>query len=136
MLRNVLAVIAGLVVGSAINITIVMVGPMIIPPPAGSDMSTAEGLAAAMPLLEAKHFLAPFLAHALGTLVGALVAAMISSTAKMTVALVVGAITMLGGIAAAWMIPAPLWFEAVDLIFAYIPMAWIGGKLGGMRSGS
>jgi hypothetical protein len=25
----------------------------------------------------------------------------------------------------------PLWYDAIDLIFAYIPMAWIGAKLGG-----
>ena len=28
------------------------------------------------------------------------------------------------------MIPAPAWFIALDLIVAYIPMAWIGGRLG------
>jgi hypothetical protein len=29
------------------------------------------------------------------------------------------------------MLPAPLWYEALDLIAAYIPMAFLGGKLGG-----
>ncbi|MDM7924071.1 MAG: hypothetical protein QUS14_17430 [Pyrinomonadaceae bacterium] len=131
MVRSILAVIAGLVVGGIVNMGIVIAGPMIIPPPAGADMTTAEGLKAAMPLLEAKHFTAPFLAHALGTLVGAAVAALISVSHKFTVAMIVGVVTLLGGIAAATMIPAPMWFIALDLIAAYIPMAWIGWKLAG-----
>lgn len=131
MVRNILAVIAGLVIGGVVNMGIVTVGPMVIPPPAGADLRTVEGLTAAMPLMEAKHFITPFLAHALGSLIGALVAAMISITSKMTVGIIVGAITLLGGIAAALMIPAPMWFIALDLIVAYIPMAWIGAKLGG-----
>ncbi|MDM7922741.1 MAG: hypothetical protein QUS14_10615 [Pyrinomonadaceae bacterium] len=129
MVRSILAVIAGFFVGGIVNMGIITVGPMIIPPPAGADMTTAEGLKAAMPMLEAKHFIAPFLAHALGTLVGAAVAALISVSHKFTVAMIVGVVTLLGGIAAATMIPAPMWFIALDLIVAYIPMAWIGWKL-------
>jgi hypothetical protein len=26
-------------------------------------------------------------------------------------------------------LPAPLWFDLVDLIFAYFPMAWLGYKI-------
>ena len=129
MVRSILAVIAGIVVGGIVNMGIVIAGPMIIPPPAGADMTIDEGIAAAMSMLEAKHFIAPFLAHAFGTLVGAAVAAFISVSHKFTVAMIVGVVTLLGGIAAATMIPAPMWFIALDLIVAYIPMAWIGWKL-------
>ena len=34
-----------------------------------------------------------------------------------------------GGIAAGIILQAPPWYDAVDFIFAYIPMAWIGAKL-------
>lgn len=129
MVRNIIAVIAGILAGGVVNMGIITLGPMVIPSPPGADMSTMEGVAAAMPLMEAKHFLVPFLAHALGSFVGALVAALIAVSHKMGIALGIGAFTMLGGIIAALMIPAPLWFEAVDLIFAYIPTAWIAGKL-------
>jgi len=88
---------------------------------------------AAMPMMTAKHFLMPFLAHALGSFVGALVAALIAASHKLWFALGIGAFTMLGGIAAVMMLPAPLWFEAVDLIFAYIPTAFIAGKLASSR---
>ena len=33
------------------------------------------------------------------------------------------------GISAVMMIPAPLWFNVLDLVVAYIPMAYLGGKL-------
>jgi hypothetical protein len=28
------------------------------------------------------------------------------------------------------MIPAPAWFIALDLLFAYLPMAWLGIHIG------
>lgn len=129
MVRNIIAVIVGILAGGVVNMGIITLGPMVIPSPPGVDMSTMEGIAAAMPLMEAKHFLVPFLAHALGSFVGALVAALIAISHKMGIALGIGAFTMLGGIYMAYILPAPLWFEAVDLIFAYIPTAWIAGKL-------
>lgn len=124
-----LAVLVGLVCGSVVNMGIVIAGPMLIPPPPGADMTTAEGLAAAMPLLEPKHFASPFLAHALGTVVGACVAALIATSRRAVVAYAVGALFLAGGIAASRMIPAPTWFIALDLLVAYLPMAWLGLRL-------
>lgn len=121
-----LALIVGLVCGSVVNMGIILVGPMLIPPPAGADMTTAEGIAAAMPLLQPKHFLAPFLAHALGTLVGAIIAALLAVSHRAVLASGVGVMFLVGGIAASRMIPAPTWFIALDLLAAYIPMAWLG----------
>ena len=49
---------------------LIMLSGKVIPPPAGSDVATMEGLKASLHLFEPKHFVFPFLAHALGTLVG------------------------------------------------------------------
>jgi hypothetical protein len=117
-----------------LNMGIISVSGLVIPPPAGAIMTTPEGIAAAMPLLQPKHFVMPFLAHALGSLIGALVAALIAASQKMTFALVIGFVHLLGGIAASFMIPAPVWFIVLDLVVAYIPMAYLGGKLGGAKS--
>ena len=43
--------------------------------------------------------------------------------------LVVGLMFLAGGIGAATMIPAPIWFIVLDLVVAYLPMAWLGGTL-------
>jgi hypothetical protein len=129
IVRNILAVIAGLVLGTIVNMTIIAISGSIIPPPAGADMTTMEGIKAAMPLLGPQHFLMPFLAHALGTFVSALVAALIAASHQMKIAIGIGIFSLLGGIAAVMMIPAPLWFDVVDLVVAYIPMGYLGGKL-------
>jgi len=126
ILRNILAVIVGAVIGGIVNMAIVMIGPALVPPPAGADMTTVEGLTAAMPMLEPKHFIAPFLAHAIGVLIGAIAAYFIAATSKSLCAYIVGVLFLIGGIAASFMIPAPLWFKALDIIVAYIPMAWLG----------
>lgn len=130
LLRNVLAVAAGIIVGGAVNSALIMVSPSLIPPPAGVDVNDAESLSTSIHLFEARHFVMPFLAHALGTLAGALVAYLIASRPKEPVAYAIGALFLCGGIAASFMIPAPVWFIAVDLLFAYIPMAWLGARLG------
>ncbi|PCH87099.1 MAG: hypothetical protein COB88_06185 [Flavobacteriales bacterium] len=129
IVRNILAVIAGLFVGSAANMGIITIGGSIIPPPDGVDVSDMEGLKSAMHLFEPKHFISPFLAHALGTLVGALLAALIAANHKMKFALGIGVFFLFGGIAAVFMLPSPTWFAVLDLAGAYIPMAWLGGKL-------
>jgi len=129
ILRNILAVIAGAFAGSIVNMAIVTVSGAIIPPPEGADITTMEGLQDSLHLFEPKHFIMPFLAHALGTLVGAWLAALIAATRKMTVALVVGGLFLLGGIGNVLMLPSPVWFTVVDLVAAYIPMAYLGGKL-------
>lgn len=133
--RNIVAVILGLVVGSAVNMAIVAWGPVVVPLPAGVDASTPEGLAAGIHLFQPKHFLAPFLAHALGTLAGALVAFVVAGSRKAVFAWAIGAVFLAGGVAAAFMIPAPVWFVAVDLLFAYLPMAWLAIIAGRRMSG-
>lgn len=127
--RNIIAVMVGAMVAMAVNGGLIVLGGMIIPPPPGTDLSTPEGIEAAYHLLTAKHFIMPFLAHAFGTLFGALVAALIAANRKMTIALILGLFHLAGGIFAAVIIPAPTWFVLLDLIVAYIPMAYLAGKL-------
>ncbi len=129
-LRNVLAILAGFVAGSIVNMALISVGPMLIPPPPGVDVRNAESLKAGIHLFEPRHFLMPFLAHALGTLAGALVAFRVAATHKARMAFVIGVLFLIGGIAASAMIPAPAWFIALDLIAAYLPMAWLAARLG------
>jgi formate hydrogenlyase subunit 3/multisubunit Na+/H+ antiporter MnhD subunit len=129
VVKNILAVVLGLFIGGIVNTAIVMISGSIIPPPEGTDLKTMEGLLAAMPLMEPKHFLMPFLAHALGTLVGAFIAAKIAANNKMTFAMVIGCCFLVGGIMNIVMLPSPLWFTIVDLLLAYIPMAYFGGTI-------
>lgn len=129
ILQNILAIIAGIIVGGTVNMAIIMLGPSVIPYPEGVDNTTTEGLAATIHLFETKNFIVPFVAHALGTLIGVFVAAKIAKTHKMKIAYGMGAWFLLGGIMAVYMLPAPMWYNVVDLTLAYIPMAYLGGKM-------
>lgn len=129
ILRNILAVIAGFIVGSIVNMGIVITGHKLMPIE-GVDPNDMEALGAAMPNLSWEYFAFPFLAHALGTLVGALAAALIAASNKMTFALTIGIFFLLGGIYMVTLLPSPMWFNITDIALAYIPMAWIGGKIG------
>ena len=131
IIRNVLAVIVGIVLCMLVNGGIISMSAAVIPPPAGMNVNNLESIRANAHLFRPKHFVMPFLAHALGSLIGGLAAALIAATRKVTFALVIGIVHLLGGIAAAIMIPAPMWFIALDLVVAYVPMSWLGGKLGG-----
>lgn len=129
ILKNILAVVAGFLVGSAVNMGLIMISGFVIPPPAGVDNSTMEGLKEGMHLFEAKHFIFPFLAHACGTFVGAFLAYLIAGSHQLKFALAIGCFFLLGGLVNIIMLPSPLWFVFVDIIGAYIPMAWIASLL-------
>lgn len=131
ILRNILAVILGVIAGSIVNMGLIMTGGALVPPPAGADSSSMESLKASMHLFGPEHFVFPFLAHALGTLAGALVAALIASRHKMKFSLGIGSLFLLGGITNSFLLPAPAWFIALDLTLAYIPMGYLGGRLAG-----
>lgn len=128
-LKNILAVVAGFIVGSAVNMGLVMISGSVIPPPAGADTSTMEGLKEAMHLFEAKHFVFPFLAHACGTFVGAFVAYIIAGSHRLKFALGIGCFFLFGGLANVFMLPTPLWYAFVDILGAYIPMAWFAALM-------
>ena len=133
ILRLILAVVAGFIAGSLVNMALISISGSIIPPPAGADVTTSEGLKASIHLFEPKHFIFPFLAHSLGTFAGALVAILLTPGRTAGPAWVVGVLFLLGGIAASFMIPAPAWFIALDLVAAYLPAAWLAQRLTSRR---
>ncbi len=130
MLRNILAVLAGIILGNIVNMGLVLLGPHIIQPPAGMDVTTMEGLKASFHLLEPRHFIFPFLAHALGTFAGALLTVLLAVKHQMRFALSIGIVFLIGGIANIVMLPSPIWFTVLDLVGAYLPMGYAAAKIG------
>jgi len=128
-MRNLLAIIAAIFIGSLVNMGLITLGGVLISAPAGVDNTDIDSLAATMHLFELKHFIFPFLAHAIGTLSGALVAAKIGSSHQAKLAMIIGVFFLAGRIAASYMLPAPVWFMVLDLVVAYLPMAWLGHRL-------
>lgn len=128
ILRNFGSALAGLITGSLLNGMIIRYSHLLIPPPPGVDLTTEAGLQNAMQVMEPKHFLMPFLAHALGTLAGAMLAARLSNALRPSIS--IGILFLLGGIYMVKVLPSPLWFNVLDLSLAYLPMAWLGYRLG------
>jgi hypothetical protein len=60
--------------------------------------------------------------------VGAALTAWLAATQKLALALVIGVVFLAGGVANAFMLSAPLWFEVFDIVAAYIPVAWLGAR--------
>ena len=128
IIRNILAVIVGWLGGSAVNMGLIQTGNILLPIE-GVDPNDMDAFAAIMPTLGPVYFIFPFLAHALGTLVGAAIAGRMAASHKMKFSLGIGGFFLLGGIAVNYLLPGPTWFAVVDILIAYLPMAWLGGKL-------
>ena len=96
IVKNLLAIVAGVVVGSFVNMGIILLSDGLVELPPGVDPSDMESIKANIHLYEPKHFIFPFLAHALGTLAGAYIAARLAATHKLRIALGIGAFFLLG----------------------------------------
>lgn len=129
ILKNILAVILGLFLGGAANMGIIMLSDGLIALPDGVNPGDLESIKSNFHLYQPKHFVMPFLAHALGTLAGAFITAKIAVSHHMKLSLVIGVFFLMGGIQMAQLLPAPIWFDVLDLGVAYIPMGYLGYKL-------
>lgn len=124
ILRTFLAIIIGLFIGSTVNMSLVELGGIVFPLPNNLDSKSVDDLMSVMPSLDWYYFIFPFLAHALGTLSGVIIAVLVSQNHKKIASISVALFFFAGGITInLFMLPSPLWFSIVDLLFAYIPMA-------------
>ena len=132
ILRNILGFIAGLVVGMAANMFFINISGKVIALPEGVDPNNYESLKASIANGDFgfKHYIMPFIAHASQALLGAFICTKIAASFEKGFSLILGGIGLIGGIAAAYMLGTPPIATGIDLLFAYIPMAWIGWKLG------
>lgn len=130
VIKNIFAVVVGVVVGAFVNNLIILLSGLVIPAPEGVDNTTVEGLKAGFHLFEPKHYIFPFLAHAIGTFVGALLTTFIAVKSNFILAMFVGVVFLLGGISMVIILPeTPVWFMILDLAMAYLPMAYFANKI-------
>jgi len=127
-LRNIAAVVIGLVIGSVVNMYLIKLNGSLVPLPEGIDPNDMDSLQANMNKFTLLNYLVVFLAHSLGTLSGALVAGVIGASVKPILMYIISFFFLLGGISMVVMLPTPLWFAFADLAFAYIPVAWLVAK--------
>jgi hypothetical protein len=130
ILKRTIIIFIALFSGAMLNGAIINISSKVIAPPKGFDLNTAEGLQTAMPHMGPEHFLFPFLAHALGTLLSALLITRFLKSQQFVFSMMAGILFLLGGVSMVIMLPdTPIWFVLVDLIGAYVPMAYLGNRI-------
>ena len=130
IIKRTIIIVLSIFIGAQVNGAFLTLGTNLIPPPEGCNLNTMDGLKAAVPFLGAKHYLFPFFAHAIGTLISALLITRFLKSQQFVFAMMAGVLFLIAGISMVIMLPGtPSWFILVDLIGAYIPMAYLGYKL-------
>lgn len=122
-IRNILALLVGLGIGLYINAYLINKAPV---PDGFNPSQIAENIK----LFKTKHFAMHIIAHGVGAFVGAIIASAIAATQKNRYALAVGFLMLLTGIFTIISLQYPFLPAAIDIVLAYIPMAWLGGKFG------
>jgi MFS family permease len=128
MIRNIVATIAGLIAGSILNMVIVQLNMHVLfPMPAGMDINNPEQLTTFMATLPASAFLVVMVAHLGQSFVGGWLAARLGASRPMLLAMIVGALSLVGGIMAMMMIKGPDWMM-IELPL-YLVVAWAAGRI-------
>ncbi len=129
-LRNFVGLLGGVTLGAAVNGGIIALQPYLLSLPQGVDPNNIDSLMKAIGDFQWHHFVMPFVAHALGTFSGAYFAVRVTRQRPLFKAMAISVIFLLGGIQMVQLLPAPLWFEIVDLTLAYLPMGGLAYYIG------
>ena len=127
LVRNIFAVIIGLLFGSAVNMAIIQLNTVLHPMPEGLDPNDSVKFGEYVATLPVSALLTVILAHLSQALVGGWVAARLAGTVPMVLAMIVGGLTLLGGVVMMMMVPHPawMWIEAP----LYLVVAWLAGSI-------
>ncbi|MEK6246714.1 MAG: hypothetical protein N2C12_00960 [Planctomycetales bacterium] len=137
MVRKILAVLLGILIGGVFNMAMVTVSNTIYPLPAGIDPNDFEAFTAYVEAngLPSGALLIVLVAHAGGSFVSGFACGLIARRTWYVAAAFLGVVWMCGGIAMLVMLPSPIWFALADIVL-YVPVALLGVKLGGTLTGN
>jgi MFS family permease len=128
MIRNILAVVAGLAVGMAVNMALIMLNAYVLfPMPAGMDMQDPEQMNAYIATMSTAAFVVVLAAHLGQSFVGGWTAARLGASRPMVLAMIVGVISLVGGILNMMQLEHPAWLY-VELPL-YLVVAWLAGHM-------
>ncbi len=128
MIRNIGALIAGIVTAFASIYLIEKLGHTIYPPPADLDFSDPEAIRPYIATLPIVALLFPMFAWFVGTFAGSLVANFCGDAKPYVFAGIVGGLVLAATVANLIMIPHPLWFSITSLI-GIVASAWLANRL-------
>ena len=112
----------------ALNMAVIeLKSSVLFPAPVGADLNDAAQLKAYVATLPSAAFLVVMVAHLGQAFVGGWVAARVGASRPMLLAMIVGAVTLAGGLLMMMEIRGPTWF-AVELPL-YLVVAWLAGSI-------
>lgn len=127
MIRNVIAVVIGMIAGMATNMAIVLLNLALYPMPEGVDFADTEGMKAYIGTLPLMALCIVIVAHLGQAFVGGWVAARISATRVMLVAMIVGVLSLIGGLVNMMDMPLPVWMW-IEMPL-YLVAAWAAASI-------
>ena len=128
MLWNTLAVVIGLVAGMAVNMSLITLNAKVLyPAPKGLDMRDKQAFQAYVDTLPAPAFLVVMAAHLGQAFCGGLVAAWLGESHRVTLAMIVGGVSLLGGVMMMRAVKGPRWM-LVELPL-YLLLAYAAGVI-------
>ena len=125
MIKNILAVILGLIIGNITIMGLHYLGIYFYPLPEGVDMSDMTAIAEYVKIAPLGSLLIVMLAHIGGTFIAGLSTTLLSK--EIIIAYVVGGFFTIMGIWNLYLLPHPMWFN-IEVVL-YLPAAIFGFKL-------
>jgi len=130
MIKSILSVILGLIIGNITIMGLHYLGIYFYPLPEGVDMSDMTAIAEYVKIAPLGSLLMVMLAHIGGTFIAGLSTALLSK--KIIVAYIVGGFFTISGIWNLYLLPHPIWFNIEAVL--YLPAAIFGFKLFAKKS--
>lgn len=133
VLRNIGAVILGLIAGMIANMALGMLNLVFFPLPEGVSMWDTEALTAAIRDMPQTVWILPLVAHLAQAFVGGWVAARLGGSRPVVLAMIVGVVSLVGGVMNAVSLQSPAW-TWIEMPL-YLVVAWYAGSLEARRRG-
>ena len=127
MIRNLIAAFLGMLAGMAVNMSLVMLTLVSFPMPEGVDFTDTEAMPEYFATLPATGFLIVLAAHLGQSFFGGLVAALLSKDRPRTMALIIGVLSLIGGVVNLTELPHPTWMWIE--VPGYLLAAWFAASL-------
>ncbi|MBK8052039.1 MAG: hypothetical protein IPK35_01840 [Saprospiraceae bacterium] len=126
--KNIIVFIGALVAGGVVVFGLESLSHQIFPPPSDINPNNLESLKSIMKNAPAGSLALVILAHAAGAMVSGWIIGRFASSSHRLLAMGIGLLWTITGVANLVMIPHPVWFSIADAC-VYLPMTLLGLKL-------
>ncbi len=129
MLRNILGLFVGVILGFVAIAAVESLGHVIFAPPEGFDPTDPQGIKAYAATAPFGAMVFVVVAWAVGSFTGGFTGSLVAKNSKMLWGIIIGSIMLGASLLNLFSIPHPLWMK-ISVLFVFIPPAMAGAFLG------